>query len=131
MVEPKIEVSWDKRNDIVRVKVYGIPNKKTAKDYDAAANELLSKRAAQGLPTNRVLYDISEAGRPDQAARRIIADVAKDVAEKNPDLQVAYVGMAPLQKAVAQVIDWLAGVRNVSFFATEEEALDWLKKDKN
>lgn len=126
--KPSFDVSWDAKEQVARIKVRGIPDQEATTVYAKESRALLAKLEAKGLKANRILYDITEAGKPDYNARRIIVEVAREVAQKYSDLKLAYVGMGAMRKTISQVINWLADIGTVKFFATEEEALKWLRE---
>ncbi|MDD4902313.1 MAG: STAS/SEC14 domain-containing protein [Patescibacteria group bacterium] len=113
------KIWWDEKEGILREKPSGEIDEACAKSM---VEELL--RAANARPGKiLVLTDMSEGGSASSRARKIFAKELKN--EKYA--KHAFFGFTIFTKVLVSFIARSAGVKNVGYFATEREALKWLK----
>jgi len=72
-----------------------------------------------------LLSDLTEAGIASSGARKIYASLMKNDKIKKQ----AFVGMKIVTRVIVSFIMNFSGVKNARYFATEKEALTWLKED--
>lgn len=119
--QPKFKVWWDEENKILMSKCWG--DNYADEDAKALAEETI--KIAETRPGKILLLnDLSEARAASVGARKIFAQLAKN--EKF--LKNAFWGMKTLTRIMVSFVMKAAGTPNVKFFATEEEALKWLKE---
>ena len=117
---PKFKIWWDEENKIVRYWVKGIGNKKLAEDVVVETQTLLTAHPeAKG-----VLVDVSEVILANRMARQVFAKGINSI--KKP---FAFYGTNLVTRVIVKLIFRVTGRSgNMKIFATEEEALEWLKQ---
>jgi UDP-N-acetylmuramyl pentapeptide synthase len=119
MSETKFKVWWDEKEDIIRNQSRGDFEAEDAKAQMAEILGIAESKSGKVL----VLNDMTEAGKASSGARRVYAQMLKS--EKIA--KHAFVGMRTLTRVIVSFLTKASGAKNAMFFATEEEALKWLK----
>ncbi|MBL7164427.1 MAG: hypothetical protein ISS57_17720 [Anaerolineales bacterium] len=118
--EEKFEVWWDEEDNVIWNKSWGDFEEEHARKQTA---EIMA--VAEMVPGKvSVLNDMAEAGKASSGARKVYAQTLKS--EKIA--KHAFVGMGTLTRVIVSFLLRASGAENASFFATEEEALRWLKE---
>lgn len=106
-------------NNIINVSPSGNVDAKTAPLIKEAFLKLIAD--ADG-PVN-ILADLNKAGKPSVEARR----VANEIFHREEVKKVAFFGLHPVARVIASFIKAIVNKKEISFFKTREEALNWLK----
>lgn len=116
----KFKVWWDEEKQIIRAKFWG------DQDEDSAQGALEEiQRIVKGKPDeNLLLIDLTEAGSASSAARQKFVEIAK---VENIKKEATF-GANTVARIVTSFVVRFSGVTNHKMFATEEEALKWLKE---
>ncbi len=109
-------------DNILHATIVGDCDEETAIGIRNAGNTLTC--LVEG-PVN-VLVNFDRAGEASRAARRIFEEMTKH--EKTG--AVAFVGFHPVARVLASFFMGMLRGQHMRFFKTEEEALDWLGKEK-
>jgi hypothetical protein len=121
MSEARFRVWWAEGEGILRNKSWGDFNEEDARMQIA---QIL--RVAEGMPGKvLVLNDLTEAGKASSGARKLYAEMLKS----ERIAKHAFVGMRTLTRVIVSFLTRASGAGNIMFFATEEEAIQWLKAD--
>ena len=119
--EDKFEVWWDDEEGVMRNRSWGDFDEADARRQVAAILALAESRPGRCL----VLNDLTEAGKASSGARKAYVGVlGSELIAKH-----AFVGMRTLTRVIVSFLTSAAGETNAGFFATEEDALNWLKED--
>jgi UDP-N-acetylmuramyl pentapeptide synthase len=119
--DEKFQVWWDEKEGIIRNKSRGDFEEEDAKKQMAELVEIVESKSGKVL----VLNDLTEAGKASSGARKVYAQMLKS----EGIAKHAFVGMSTLTRVIVSFIVRASGAENAMFFATEEEALKWLKAD--
>lgn len=68
--------------------------------------------------------DLNKAGRQSAKARKI----GKETFEHEKNRKIAIFGLHPVARVIASFVMGVTKKKDIQFFKTEEEALDWLKE---
>ena len=104
-------------NNIINVKPSGNVDKKSAELIREAFLKLIEE--ARG--SVNILADLNNAGKPSIEARR----VAMEIFHKKEVNSIAFFGLNPVARVIASFIISIAKKKEIRFFKTKEEALDW------
>jgi hypothetical protein len=118
--QEKYKIWWDEDNQIVRAKFVDGQDEVCAQ----SALEEMQKMVMDKPDTVLLLIDLSEAGSVCSSARKKFVEMAKLKKYKKQ----AIFGMNAVSRVIASFVIKFAGVTNVQQFATENEALAWLKE---
>jgi hypothetical protein len=118
--EEKFQVWWDEKEGIIRNKSRGDFEEEDARKQMVELLRIAESKAGKVLALN----DLTEAGKASSGARKIYAQMLKS--EKIA--KHAFVGMRTLTRVIVSFLVRASGAKNAMFFATEEEALRWLKE---
>jgi len=117
---PKLKIWWDEKNNVARAWATGIVDVAEAE----ALLEATEKMAQEHGSKVDWLLDLSEIKKPTSKARKILVKVTA-----HPGIgKSAYVGASIFLRTVANFITAAAGKANARHFATEDEALKWIKE---
>ncbi len=116
----KFRVWWDEDNQIIRAKFWGDQDEASA----LGALEEIQKILADKPDKTLLLIDLTKAGSVSSGARKRFIEIAKLEKIKKE----AQFGMGTVVRIVTSFVIKFAGVTNSKYFATEEEALRWLKE---
>jgi UDP-N-acetylmuramyl pentapeptide synthase len=118
--EERFQVWWDEKEGIIRNQSKGDFEEEDARKQMAEILRIAESRPGKVL----VLNDLTEAGKASSGARKIYAQMLKseEIAKH------AFVGMRTLTRVIVSFIVRASGAKNAMFFATEEEALKWLRE---
>lgn len=119
--QPKYKVWWDKKEGIIRNKAWGDFDEQDAKDQSNEIIQLINSRDGKLC----LLNDLTDAGTASSGARKIYSSLLKNDKIKKR----AFVGMKIVTRVIVSFIMNFSGVKNARYFATEKEALTWLKED--
>lgn len=119
MKEEKFRVWWDEKEGIIRNQSRGDFEEEDAKAQMAEILGIAESKSGKVL----VLNDMTEAGKASSGARKVYAQTLKseNIAKH------AFVGMSTLTRVIVSFLVRASGANNAMFFATEEEALRWLR----
>ncbi len=114
---------WDEKNEVIRLQVFGDYNEQDAQNTVDKITEIKQKFPGRKL---RFLIDLTQATTPSSQARKIIAEKIY----KDPDLEkISAVTPSILVRTVNSFLIRASEENDkVKMFATEEEALKWLKE---
>jgi hypothetical protein len=116
----EFKVRWDEKEGIIRNQSQGDFEEADARRQMAEILKIAESRPGKVL----VLNDLTGAGKASSGARKIYAQVLRS--EKIA--KHAFVGMRTLTRVIVSFLLRASGAENAMFFATEEEALKWLKE---
>jgi UDP-N-acetylmuramyl pentapeptide synthase len=119
--EEKFKVWWDEEEGIRRTKSRGDFEEEDAKRQMAEILRIAESRPGKVL----VLNDLTEAGKASSGARKRYAQLL----QSDRIARHAFVGMRTLTRVIVSFLVRASGAENAMFFATEEEALKWLRED--
>lgn len=71
-----------------------------------------------------VLADINNAGKSTSEARK----VWKEMSENDKSSKIAFIGLSKVSRVIASFSIAFSNNKNMKFFATKKEALEWLQK---
>ena len=91
----------------------------------AAVREALTKLKSMFKGKVDVLVDLNKAGQASSKAREIFKGMSED---ENVG-RIAIFGVHPVAKVLASFFMEVSKNRNMRFFKTKEEALEWLKEE--
>jgi hypothetical protein len=120
--EEKFQVWWDEKEGIIRNVSWGDREERDAKREAGEILEVAESRPGKVL----ILVDLSQSGRASSGARKVYSDLLRS--EKFA--RVAYFGLKTVTRVIVSFIMNFAGVKNAKYFASEEEALRWLKEER-
>ncbi|MFC2084216.1 STAS/SEC14 domain-containing protein [Bacteroidota bacterium] len=116
------KIWWDKENNVARAWAKGDIDEFAAEAFLKATKEIAEKHG----PKVNWLHDLSEIKIPKAKARKNLA-----VGMADPSVnRCAVFGASVFLKTVAGFIAAAGGQKNIRYFATEKEALNWLKGRK-
>jgi UDP-N-acetylmuramyl pentapeptide synthase len=119
--EARFKVWWNEEEGVIWNQSWGDFDEDDARRQMA---EIL--RVAEGVSGKAlVLNDMTEAGKASSGARKAYAQLLKS----EEFAKHAFVGMSTLTRVIVSFLVRASGTKNAMFFATEEEALKWLKAD--
>ena len=121
IVGDKFRVWWDEEEGIIRNRSQGDFDEGDARSQMAAILEIAESRPGKVL----VLNDLTEAGKASSGARKAYIQML----ESDKVARHAFVGMGTLTRVIVSFLVRASGAENARFFASEEEALKWLKAD--
>ena len=107
-------------DNILYVTVVGEVDDKTAiaiKEADLKFKNMVEEKFV-------VLADLNRAGKPSPEARNIW----REMAEHEKSGKIAMFGMHPVARVIASFIMGVTQKKDMRFFKTREEALEWLKE---
>ncbi|MBC8505081.1 MAG: STAS/SEC14 domain-containing protein [Anaerolineales bacterium] len=114
-------ISWIENETILRITGMDQPDAHTVKWILTTIGEI-SKEFEQQV---ELLIDMSQVTKPTLEARKILGEL-----REHPDIRkFAYVGASIILRTLINLISKAIGRNNVRQFATEKEALRWLKDD--
>jgi len=118
--EERFKVWWDEKEGIIRTRSQGDFEEADARRQMAEILEIAESRPGKVL----VLNDLTEAGKASSGARKVYAQML----ESDKFARHAFVGMRTLTRVIVSFLVRASGAENARFFASEEEALKWLKE---
>ena len=118
--DDKFEVWWDEQAGIVRNRSAGDFEEEDARRQMAEILRIVESRPGKVL----VLNDLTAAGTASSGARKVFAEML----QSEKIARHAFVGMRTLTRVIVSFLVRASGARDARFFATEEEALRWLKE---
>jgi UDP-N-acetylmuramyl pentapeptide synthase len=121
MNEAKFQVCWDEKEGVIRNRSQGDFEEADARRQMAEILEIAESRPGKAL----VLNDLTEAGKASSGARKVYAQMLKS----DKIARHAFVGMRTLTRIIVSFLVRAVGAENARFFASEEEALKWLRED--
>jgi len=122
MTEKRNRVWWDEELDLPRVKASGVFDETAAREVQAKIREI-NREHPEKLDW---IMDLSGMTKATSKARKVMAEVAAD-----PDIRRhALIGASVFIRTVANFISAAVGQKNVRHFATEEEALQWIREGR-
>ena len=117
--EAKFKVWWDEKEGIIRNESKGDFEEDDAREQMEEILKIAEARPGKAL----VLNDLTQAGKASSGARKTYAQMLKS----EEFAKHAFVGMSTLTRVIVSFLVRASGAKNAMFFATEEEALRWLK----
>jgi hypothetical protein len=117
--EAAYQVWWDEKEGILRNRSTGDFEEEDARRQVAELLSVAQSRPGQVL----VLNDLTQAGKASSGARKLYAQVLRS----EEFAKHAFVGMRTVTRVIVSFIVRASGAENARFFATQEEALRWLK----
>ena len=118
----KQKIWWDDKEKIARAKAFDIIDEATAEKILAMASRIGEEHG----PRVDWIIDLSELIRATAKARKILAEVTA-----HPSIRkYALVGASIFLRTVANFIIAASGQKNARHFATEDEAIAWIRKGK-
>jgi hypothetical protein len=121
MGDDKFKVWWDEKEGIIRNRSQGDFEEADARGQMAKILEMAERMPGKVL----VLNDMTEAGTASSGARKVYAQTLRS--EKIA--RHAFLDMRTLTRVIVSFLVRASGAENARFFASEEEALKWLKGD--
>ena len=121
MKEEKFRVWWDEQKGIIRNKSQGDFEEEDARKQMTEILTIAKSRSGKVL----ILNDLTEAGKASSGARKVYVQMLKS----EEFAKHAFVGMSTLTRVIVSFLARASGAKNAMFFATEEEAMRWLKAD--
>ena len=121
-MEKHVRHIMHKGKEILLLDARGLEEKEYLAAWDEMEQEFLKDRKG-----SLVLIDATGAAMTTATVNRAKQMVAAGTAKGLPDKGSAFVGLSGLQKSTAQLVAKGMGL-NAHFFATVEEAKDWLVK---
>ena len=118
--EAKFQVWWDEKEKIIRNKSQGDFKEEDAKRQMMEILRIVASKPGQVL----VLNDLTAAGKASSGARKIFAQLL----QSDRIARHAFVGMRTLTRVIVSFLVRASGAENAMFFATEEQALKWLRE---
>ena len=116
----KYKIWWDEKEEIIRAVIIGEFDEQLRREYKEENRKLFEQF---GSKVN-ALVDVSQVTKTTSYGRQIGTEVVQ-----HPNVgDLAFVGASTFVRTVANFITRAAGKKNIKHFATEEEALKWLKK---
>jgi UDP-N-acetylmuramyl pentapeptide synthase len=121
VIGEKFRVWWDDREGIIRSESRGDFEEGDARRQIAEIHRIAESKPGRAL----VLNDMTEAGKASSGARKVYAQMlnSEEIAKH------AFVGMRTLTRVIVAFLLGASGAGNAMFFATEKEAIKWLKAD--
>ena len=117
--QPKYKVWWDEDNQIIRAKFVGEQDEANAQGTLEEVQKIIASKPGE----SSLLIDLIEAGSASSGARKKFAEMEKIEKIKKE----AQFGAGIVARVVASFIVKFSG-SNARMFATEAEALAWLKE---
>ena len=120
MTEERYRIWWDENKGIARARAFGVLDQEAAEGI-RQATESMAEEHGEEIDW---LIDLSQMTKATSRARKILSE-----ATGHPSIRrYAFVGASIFLRTVANFIAAAAGQKNTRHFATEEEALDWLRE---
>ena len=121
--EERFRIWWDEEEGIVRACALGILDEQAAEGIHQETIRMAQEHGDQ----IDWLIDLSRMTKATSKARKILAE-----ASGHPSInKYAFAGASAFIRTVANFISAAAGQKNARHFATEEEALMWLKGERS
>jgi hypothetical protein len=119
MSEDRFEIWWDAEEEIVRARAFGELDEEAA---EGIRRETARMAAEHGYRLDW-LIDLSQMTKATSKARKTLAE-----ASGHPSIhKYAFTGASTFIRTVANFVAAAGGQKNARHYATEEEALKWLK----
>ena len=116
------KIWWDAEDEIVRARAFGVLDEEAA---EGIKRETIRMAQEYGDRLDW-LIDLSQMTRATSKARKILTE-----ASVHPSIhKYAFAGASIFIRTVANFISAAAGQKNARHFATEEEALRWIKRGR-
>lgn len=109
-------------NNILNIKAVGALDENITNEWKNIDLELVDRF---GIEENvHVLIDLNDAGKPSSEARSIL----RELSEQNKNVKTAFFGMHPVARVIASFFIGVSKNKNMKFFKSKEEAVQWLKE---
>jgi len=109
--------------NIIFIIANGGSDEEIAKEISGVVDELLSS----GSKKMDLFVDLSNAGKPTPAARKMTRETFEDKRIG----KVALIGMNPVSRVLASFVMGITTKKEMRFFGSEEDALAWLKDKRS
>jgi hypothetical protein len=119
--EKRFSIWWDEESEIARARALGVLDEKEAHGI----LEGTLRMAEEHGDKLDWLIDLSQMTKATSSARKILAQASGHQSIN----KYAFAGASVFVRTVANFIAAAANQKNARHFATEEDALGWLKKD--
>ena len=120
MSEERFKIWWDEEEEIARARAFGALDEKAA---EGIRQETMRIAEEHGDGINW-LIDLSQMTKATSKARKILVEVSG-----HPSInKYAFAGASIFVRTVANFVLAAAGQKNARHFATEGQALRWLKE---
>ncbi len=116
----RYKIFWDEKNKIARTWARGVVDVEIANALLEGTDEI-SKKYGDNIDW---INDLSEITRPTAEARKILAVITGHPSTR----KYAFVGASVFLRTVANFVTIASGQKNARHFATEEQALQWVKE---
>ena len=118
--QPKFEVWWDEKGQIVRTKFLGDQDEKDAEMFADKIRELAVSHGGKV----KILTDGRKGGKSSVTARKVYCKLYESGAVEKS----ALFGLGPIQRVIASFVHHRQSQTEAKFFGAEEEALKWLEE---
>ena len=118
--DERFRIWWDEEEEIARARAFGMLDEKAAEGIRQATIKIAEEHG-DGIDW---LIDLSQMTKATSKARKILVEVSG-----RPSInKYAFAGASIFVRTVANFILAAAGQKSARHFATEEQALRWLKE---
>lgn len=103
--------------------IYDIAKGDTDEEIASGIKEGVLSLASLCRGTANLFVDLSNAGKPTPAARKIYLSITENVKIG----KIALVGLNPVARVLASSLTTISGKRDLRFFKNKDDAITWLK----
>jgi hypothetical protein len=117
------KIWYDEKNEVLIQQIIG-----PYSNEDALESGNLYKKELKDKPVKQILVDLTKAGKMESRETRSVTNKMLDAAEIT---DVAFIGANAATRMIAKVLMKLGNLKaNSNFFKDQEEAINWLLKNR-